>query len=73
MGSGSSTISDDEIALKLMRLYRQAQQVQDPIIRQPIVEAIDGLIAALKQAPRDQDWMMPDGVELPPERRAPRR
>ena len=62
---GFSTASDDEIALKLMRLYRQAQQVRDPILRQPIVEVIDGLIAALKEAPRDETWSLLRDTEAP--------
>ena len=67
-----STISDDDIALKLMRLYRQAQQVRDPILRQPIIEVIDGLIAALKQAPQENGWVPPyDADRLPPVAKAP--
>jgi len=47
--------------------------VRDPVLRQPIVEVIDGLIAALKEAPRDQDWVPPEGGHLVPEGRTQRR
>lgn len=49
-------ISDDEIALKLMRVYKQLQVSRDPAVRRSIAEAVDGLIAALKHVPRDEGW-----------------
>lgn len=46
-----STMSDDEIALKLMRLYKQLRQSYDPAIRQKVCDTIDALVAQLKHAP----------------------
>lgn len=49
-------ISDDEIALKLMRVYKQLQTARDPVVRRSIAAVVDGLIAALKHVPRDESW-----------------
>ena len=46
-----SKMSDDEIALKLMRLYKQLRQSYDPAIRQTVCDTIDALVAQLKHAP----------------------
>ena len=44
-------MSDDEIALKLMRLYKQLRQAYDPAVRQRVCDTIDALVAQLKRAP----------------------
>ena len=62
------TISDDELALKLMRLYKQLQTARDPDVRESIVAALDGLIAALKQPSQHQSTplMPPPGAARGP-------
>jgi hypothetical protein len=44
------SMSDDEIALKLMRLYKQLQSAQDPDLRRRVCDTIDHLVAQLKLA-----------------------
>lgn len=44
------SMSDDEIALKLMRLYKQLQSAHDPDLRRRVCETIDRLVAQLKLA-----------------------
>jgi hypothetical protein len=43
-------MSDDEIALKLMRLYKELRSAYDPAMRQSVCDAIDALVAQLKRA-----------------------
>lgn len=45
-------MSDDEIALKLMRLYKELRSAYDPTVRQSVCDAIDALVAQLKRAPQ---------------------
>ena len=44
-------MSDDEIALKLMRLYKQLRQAYDPEVRRAVCETIDALVGQLKHLP----------------------
>lgn len=44
------SMSDDEIALKLMRLYKQLQAARDPALRQRVCDRIDRMVAQLKLA-----------------------
>jgi hypothetical protein len=44
------SMSNDEIALKLMRLYKQLQSAQDPDLRRRVCDTIDHLVAQLKLA-----------------------
>jgi hypothetical protein len=47
-------MSDDEIALKLMRLYKELRSAGDLAVRQAVCDAIDSLVAQLKRTPEGQ-------------------
>ena len=41
-------MTDDEIALKLMRLYRELRRDEDADVRQAVCTAIDSLVSLLR-------------------------
>ena len=41
-------MTDDEIALKLMQLYRELRRAEEADVRQAVCTAIDSLVALLK-------------------------
>jgi hypothetical protein len=45
-------MNDDDIALKLMRLYKELRGAEDPAVRQSVCDAIDDLVAQVKRSPQ---------------------